>query len=130
MAVPSTNAATGPLAGLRVLDISTVIAGPFAATMLADLGADVLKVSAPHLPHSGEIDIDTGLGKLSTFLDLREERRRRVHEFLIDPQPPRRVTARLHHERFERVDDGRAHLCVDRDGNRGDHEGPTRTRGI
>src|SRR3954469_9343699 len=40
-------AAEGPLHGLRVLDISNVIAGPFAAGMLGDFGADVLKVELP-----------------------------------------------------------------------------------
>jgi len=38
---------SGPLAGLKVLDLSTVIAGPFAAALLGDFGAEVLKVELP-----------------------------------------------------------------------------------
>jgi CoA transferase family III len=63
-----------PLAGLRVLDLTRVLAGPTCARTLAEHGAEVLKISGPHLPHSGEIEIDTGLGKRSAFLDLREAR--------------------------------------------------------
>lgn len=39
----------GPLEGLRVLDISTIVAAPFAATLLADYGAEVVKVELPGL---------------------------------------------------------------------------------
>jgi crotonobetainyl-CoA:carnitine CoA-transferase CaiB-like acyl-CoA transferase len=62
-----------PLSGIRVLDLTRVLAGPTCARTLAEHGADVLKISGPHLPHSGDIEIDTGLGKLSTFLDLRTQ---------------------------------------------------------
>jgi crotonobetainyl-CoA:carnitine CoA-transferase CaiB-like acyl-CoA transferase len=44
---------TGPLDGLKVLDISNVIAGPFAAALLGDFGADVVKVELPVKGNAG-----------------------------------------------------------------------------
>jgi crotonobetainyl-CoA:carnitine CoA-transferase CaiB-like acyl-CoA transferase len=63
---------SSPLSGVRVLDLSRVIAAPVAARTLAQHGADVLAVGAEHLPNVLPFVIDTGRGKRSTFLDLRQ----------------------------------------------------------
>jgi crotonobetainyl-CoA:carnitine CoA-transferase CaiB-like acyl-CoA transferase len=62
-----------PLAGLRVLDLSRVIAGPVAGRTLAVHGADVLLISGPDLPAIPWLTIDTGRGKLSSFVELKTE---------------------------------------------------------
>lgn len=64
-----------PAAGLRVLDLTRVIAGPVATRTLALLGADVLRVDPPHLPELPDQHADTGFGKRSATLDLRADRR-------------------------------------------------------
>ncbi|MEU8793092.1 CoA transferase [Streptomyces sp. NPDC048643] len=63
-----------PAAGVRVLDLTRVIAGPVATRTLALLGADVLRVDAPHLPESADAHADTGFGKRSSTLDLATDR--------------------------------------------------------
>ena len=60
-----------PLSEIRVLDLTRVIAGPVCGRALAAQGADVMRVTAPHLPDLPELDIDTGRGKLSASIDLR-----------------------------------------------------------
>src|SRR5438309_6173335 len=61
-----------PLSGVRVLDLTRVLAGPTCARTLAEHGADVLKITGAHLPNLGYQEFDTGHGKLSAHLDLRE----------------------------------------------------------
>ncbi|MFF9621117.1 CoA transferase [Streptomyces griseosporeus] len=65
-----------PAAGLRVLDLTRVIAGPVATRTLALLGADVLRLDAPGLPELPDQHTDTGFGKRSATLDLAVDRER------------------------------------------------------
>ena len=62
-----------PLLGVKVLDLTRVLAGPTCAKSLASFGADVLKLSAAHLPDSGVVELDTGIGKRSARIDLRQQ---------------------------------------------------------
>ncbi|HTO60460.1 MAG TPA: CoA transferase [Bradyrhizobium sp.] len=72
-----------PLEGLRVLDLSRVIAGPVAGRALAAHGADVMLVSGPDLPAIPWLTIDTGRGKFSCLLDLKsDDGRARFRELL------------------------------------------------
>ena len=72
-----------PLAGLRVLDLSRVIAGPVAGRTLAAHGADVLLISGPDLPVIPWLTIDTGRGKLTSFVELKSEQGRDVLRGLL-----------------------------------------------
>lgn len=72
-----------PLEGVRVLDLSRVIAGPVAGRTLAAHGADVMLVSSPDLPAIPWLTIDTGRGKLSTFLNLKSGPGRAALHFLL-----------------------------------------------
>src|SRR5205085_3308329 len=62
-----------PASGLRVLDLTRVIAGPVGTRMLGALGADVLRVDDPHRPELPLSAIDGVVGKLSTALDASAE---------------------------------------------------------
>ena len=74
MADPTQNPAGGPLVGLRVLDMATMLAGPYGATLLGDLGADVVKVESQVGDDSRHLGPERD-GEHSPFLSLNRNKR-------------------------------------------------------
>jgi crotonobetainyl-CoA:carnitine CoA-transferase CaiB-like acyl-CoA transferase len=61
-----------PLSGVRVLELTRVIAGPVCGRTLAAHGADGLLITAAHLPSIDQLAIDNGRGKRAAHIDLRD----------------------------------------------------------
>lgn len=72
-----------PLLGLRVLDLTRILAGPICGRTLAAYGAEVMLVNSPKLPNIAAI-ADTSRGKLSVHLDLKDKQGARGLQRLID----------------------------------------------
>ncbi|QXC62875.1 CoA transferase [Aquihabitans sp. G128] len=72
-----------PLAGIRVLDLTRVIAGPVATRYLAGYGADVVRIDPPGFAEVGALLPETTLGKRCAALDLRVLDDRRRFEALV-----------------------------------------------
>jgi crotonobetainyl-CoA:carnitine CoA-transferase CaiB-like acyl-CoA transferase len=94
LSLPGLAADQRPLSGLKVLDLTRILAGPACGRTLAAYGAEVMLINAPHLPNIEAI-ASTSRGKLSAHVDLRSERGRgdldallaRTHVFVQGYRP-------------------------------------------
>jgi crotonobetainyl-CoA:carnitine CoA-transferase CaiB-like acyl-CoA transferase len=80
----ATHMPKGPLAGIRVVDLTAMVFGPYATQIMADMGADVIKIEPPagdatryinagSTPELGGVFTNVNRGKRSLVLDLRQE---------------------------------------------------------
>jgi CoA-transferase family III len=82
--LPPARAGQLPAQGIRVLDLTRVIAGPVGTRMLGSLGADVLRVDDPHRPELPGQDVEGVLGKASTAIDARTAAGHEILHRLLD----------------------------------------------
>lgn len=81
---PSQSDRKQPLSGIKVLDLTRVIAGPTITKALALLGADVLRISSRTVPEPSSIIFDMQLGKRDTSLDLKTKEGKATFRALVE----------------------------------------------
>ncbi len=81
--LPKALEGTSPLSGLRVLDLTRVLAGPTCARLLSEAGADVLKITCDAHPDTPALELDTGYGKRPAVLDIRSAAGREQFRSLV-----------------------------------------------
>ncbi|ORY62455.1 CAIB/BAIF family enzyme [Pseudomassariella vexata] len=82
---PQTEDACRPLAGIKVLELCRIIAGPVIGRILAEYGADVLKITAPNLSDVPFFQVDGNMGKHAAELDLKTAKgKARFEDLLAD----------------------------------------------
>lgn len=79
----SRNGSKKILEGIKVLELCRIIAGPTVARILAEYGADVLKITSPSLSDVPFFQVDGNMGKHAADLDLKTEEGRRQFEALL-----------------------------------------------
>lgn len=92
---PSSHPGSGPLAGVRVVDLTAMVMGPYCTQIMADMGADVVKIEPPQgddtryvsvgpAPGMSGVFVNVNRGKRGVILDLKSEAGRTALQALIE----------------------------------------------
>jgi len=81
--IPGHTSHVRPLFGLKIVDLTRIIAAPSVVRDLAQMGASVMRITAPHVADMSQLQLDLGWGKWNAHLDLRKEEYRAELQNLI-----------------------------------------------